>query len=104
MYKEKLNMVFGIIGIVIGVIWFIHSLTLDPGSAPQQTIQYLGFVCSSIFIIGGVIILKIQEVHKYIVENININNIYEKLKNIDENIEIVYEEKLFDESDNAPNV
>ena len=94
----------GIIGIIIGAIWFIHSLAFSPESAPQQTIQYLGFVCSSIFLIGGMILLKIQEVYKNIVKDSIVNdNIFEKLKNIDENIEIVYKEKIFDDSNDSKN-
>jgi hypothetical protein len=77
-------MIIGIIGIVIGVIWYLHSFAFSVGSAPQQTVQYLGFVCGSIFIVGGMILLKLHAVHN-------------KLQNIDENIEIVYKDKLFEE-------
>ena len=92
-------MVLGIIGIIIGAIWFISSLTFNVESAPQQTVQYLGFICGSIFVIGGVILLKMNTFINNLM--INISNIYEKLKNLDENIEIVYKEKIFDESDDS---
>jgi hypothetical protein len=61
----------------------------------------LGFVCSSIFLIGGIILLKIGAFIKNIM--INIGDINDKLKNIDENIEIVYKDKIFDESNDSPN-
>jgi len=89
-------MVIGIIGIIIGSIWFLISLFNNPESAPQQTVQYLGFVCGSIFLIGGIILLKVDSFVKTLM--LNIGNIYEKLKNIDENFETVYEDKIFEES------
>ena len=92
-------MVLGIIGIIVGVIWFLSSLFSSVESAPQQTVQYLGFVCGSIFIIGGVILLKMDS---FIVKlRIDIRNIYDKLNNLDENIEIVYKEKIFDDSNDS---
>ena len=53
-------MILGIVGIIIGAIWYIHSFMFNVDSAPQQTVQYLGFVCGSIFIVGGMILLKLQ--------------------------------------------
>jgi len=82
-------MVIGIIGIVIGVVWYLHSFAFSVGSAPQQTVQYLGFVCGSIFLVGGMILLKLHAVH---------GKLESKLENIDENIEIVYKDKLFEET------
>ena len=92
--------VVGIIGIVIGAIWFISSFAVDIQSAPQQTVQYLGFVCGSIFLFGGIILLKISSFTKDVM--VNIGNIYEKIQNIDENIEIIYKDKIFDKSDDSP--
>ena len=74
----------GIIAIVAGAVWFILSFAMDPSSAPQQTIQYLGFVCGSIFIIGGLLFLRLNKIIikkeeqnsqlKNIVEILNRNN------------------------------
>ena len=94
-------MVIGIIGIVIGCIWFIASFVIVADSAVQQTVQYLGFVCGSIFIFGSLILLKIDSVNDKKI--ILWNKIYEKLNNIDENIEIVYKEKIFDDSEEVNN-
>jgi len=79
-------MIIGIICIVIGVIWFISSFMVDPSSAPQQTVQYLGFVCGSIFVIGGVILLKLNKIVTNTEEQ---NNLIQKIintGNISENI------------------
>ena len=80
-------MVSGIIGIIIGVIWLLSSLFSKVESAPQQTIQYLGFVCGSIFLIGGMILLKLHTVNDKL-NNIEIlkNYIVNNRKNINENI------------------
>ena len=67
-------MVFGIIGIVIGVIWYIYSFTLGVDSAPQQTVQYLGFVCGSIFLIGGMLLLKLEKNNNNQFKNIDLLN------------------------------
>ena len=84
-------MVLGIIGIIIGAIWFLSSLFSKVESAPQQTVQYLGFVCSSIFLIGGMMLLKLD----------TIDDKLDTLNNIDENIQIVYKEKILDDSNNS---
>jgi len=86
-------MVLGIISIIIGVIWYIYSFSFNVSSAPQQTVQYLGMVCGSIFIVGGMILLKLNSVNNSIT-----GFLYKKLKNIDENIEIVYKDKIFEET------
>jgi hypothetical protein len=53
-------MVLGIICIVLGVFWGINAFTAGINTAFQQTVQYLGFVCSSIFLVGGFILLKLH--------------------------------------------
>jgi len=55
-------MILGIISIVIGAILFIFHISIDTNSAPQQSVQYLGFVCSSIFLVGGMILIKLNEI------------------------------------------
>jgi len=52
-------MIFGIISIVIGAILFVNALLISPAGAPQQTVQYLGYVSSSIFFVGGLIMFTI---------------------------------------------
>jgi len=53
-------MILGIISIIIGCIWYIRALWADNVNfAPQQTVQYLGFVCGSIFIVGGMILCQL---------------------------------------------
>jgi glucan phosphoethanolaminetransferase (alkaline phosphatase superfamily) len=59
-------MVFGIISIIIGAILFIANLFIDTNSAVQQTVQYLGYVCSSVFIVGGFIIISIKQNFNYL--------------------------------------
>ena len=57
-------MTSGIISIIIGVIWFSYSFVneLNVNSAWQQTVQFLGYVCGSIFFVGGLILLKLNEI------------------------------------------
>ena len=52
-------MALGIICIIAGVIFGISSFVTDTNSAIQQTVQYLGFVCASLFIVGGLIMIVI---------------------------------------------
>ena len=52
----------GVACIVIGIIIFFIGLKVDPVSAVQQTVQYLTYVCSSIFIMGGLIWLKLDDI------------------------------------------
>jgi len=54
-------MVLGIICIVLGVFWGIIAFTTGINSAFQQTVQYLGFVCSSVFLVGGFILIKLHK-------------------------------------------
>jgi hypothetical protein len=57
-------MVLGVISIVLGVIFGISSFVagFSVGSAPQQTVQYLGYVCFSVFLVGGFILIKMQNI------------------------------------------
>ena len=53
-------MALGIISIIIGAILFIVNIVASAEFALQQTAQYLGFVCASIFIVGGFIVIAIK--------------------------------------------
>ena len=57
-------MILAIICIFIGAIFAINSMLIGVSSAAQQTVQYLGFVCSSVFIVGGFILLKLNKIIK----------------------------------------
>jgi len=54
-------MIYAIICFVVGAGFFITNSFLTPESAVQQTVQGLGFVCSSIFIVGGFILLQLNK-------------------------------------------
>ena len=65
-------MISGIILIFMGIIWFVHSFNMGGvNSAVQQTVQYLGYVCGSIFFVGGIILLNIKYIKKEIKNNVN---------------------------------
>ena len=53
-------MVTAIISFITGLVIFILSAAVSPNSAPQQTVQYLGFVCAAIFEVGGLIMIVIS--------------------------------------------
>ena len=69
---------------IVGGIWFLTSLFSSADSSVQQTVQYLGFVCSSIFLVGGFILFKLETIKKTNFENTNSidNNLEEINKNI----------------------
>jgi hypothetical protein len=73
-------MVSGVISIIIGVIFGGNSFLISPSSAPQQTVQYLGFVCAAIFIVGGLILIRLGGFN---------GDIEERLKKQDEIIEVL---------------
>ena len=54
--------IFGIIMVVIGIIFFINGFRGSADYVTQQTVQYLSFVCGSIFIVGGMIFLKLNNI------------------------------------------
>ena len=49
----------GFVLIVIGLGFLVNGVLTQPVSALQQTIQYLSYVCFSIFFCSGFIYLKI---------------------------------------------
>ena len=51
---------FAIVSLVIGAIIFIYSIFMGPNSAVQQTVQYLSFIWSSVFLAGGLVIMAIK--------------------------------------------
>jgi len=53
-------MVIGIISVVFGAILVVINMTMKTESAVQQTVQYLGFLIGSVFIIGGAILISIK--------------------------------------------
>jgi len=53
-------MVLAIICFVLGVFSAINGFGVKPTGAPQQTVQYLMFVCSSVFFVGGFLLLKLH--------------------------------------------
>jgi hypothetical protein len=57
-------MALGVISIILGVVFGIISFAkgFSVASASQQTVQYLGYVCSSIFLVGGFILIKIHSI------------------------------------------
>lgn len=59
-------MVMGIISVVVGVIIIlVHFIRyIDDTSAVRQTVQYLGYVCGSIFLVGGMIMCLIGDYQK----------------------------------------
>ena len=54
-------MVLGIISTVLGAIIFFLNLIKGTETVQQQTVQYLGFVCASVFIVGGFIMITIKK-------------------------------------------
>ena len=68
-------MILGIISIIIGVVWFAVSRWAgNVNYAPQQTVQYLGYVCGSIFIVGGTILCYFGYIKHAFIEIIDKNN------------------------------
>jgi len=76
-------MAFGIITIIIGVIIFLITFSIDSSTVMQQQVKHIDFVCAAIFVIGGVLILNISHGIKLIVT---------KLDEIIDNTAVEYEE------------
>jgi hypothetical protein len=57
-------MALGVISIIIGLLFAINSFFISPTGAPQQTVQYLGFVCSAIFLSCGFILFKLNAINE----------------------------------------
>jgi len=53
-------MIIGIISIVFGVILLIINMAKSLETAFQQTVQYLGFLISTVLILGGIILISIK--------------------------------------------
>jgi len=53
-------MVLGGVIIILGIVVLIIGLFVDTQNIMQQTIQYLCFVCSSVLVVGGLIIITIK--------------------------------------------
>lgn len=74
-------MIIGIISIVFGAILFIVNLVKGVETVQQQTVQYLGYLISTVLILGGVILVLIK---KYIEElNSSIYSLKDSLKKED---------------------
>lgn len=54
-------MIFAIICFVLGAMFFIPNLFVVTETAIQQTVQGLAFVCGSVFIVGGFILLQLNK-------------------------------------------
>jgi len=76
-------MAFGIIPIIIGVIIFLITFSIDSSTVMQQQVKHIDFVCAAIFVIGGVLILNIRA---------GIELIVTKLDEIIDNTAVEYEE------------
>ena len=77
-------MVLGVISIIAGVVIAIATITKDVSSVQQQTVQYLGFIWASLFVIGGFIIITIKK-------SLSENN--EQIRSYPENIPVMGETK-----------
>jgi hypothetical protein len=57
-------MTVGVISIILGALFGIISFVtrFSVASASQQTVWCLGYVCSSIFLAGGFILIKIHSI------------------------------------------
>ncbi len=64
-------MVVSIISFILGAIVFVIGFTINPSSAPQQTVQYLVYVCSSIFVASGLICIKLSSNNNDVISAIN---------------------------------
>ena len=51
-----------LVGIAVGVISFTGGSNAE--TIMQQIVQYLGFICASIFIVGGLILVKLDKRNK----------------------------------------
>jgi hypothetical protein len=69
---KNIKFSLGIIGIIIGVIWYIYSRTIDPSYIFEKILQYVCYTQGSIFLVGGIILLKLQNISN-IIEEINDN-------------------------------
>ena len=58
-------MAIGIVCIVIGIALFMTG-SFGVTNILQQTVQYLMFVCSAIFFVGGFILIELNEIIKKI--------------------------------------
>ena len=56
----------GISSIIIGAVFFLGAIMTSVNSAPQQTVQYLGFVCGAVFIVGGFLIVFLNSLNNSI--------------------------------------
>jgi hypothetical protein len=54
-------MILGIISVIVGSIIIIINLVKGVETAQQQTVQYIGYLIGSIFIIGGVGLISIKK-------------------------------------------
>jgi len=52
----------GIFLIVLSVFIFLIYFFTDASSAVQQIVQYIGYLCSSVFLSAGLIIIKLNEI------------------------------------------
>lgn len=60
-HETKKGKIMGYVLIVLSVISFGYGIMMQPDTVQQQTIQYLVYICSSVFISAGLICLSIKE-------------------------------------------
>ena len=60
-FRKTIGCICGIVSFGIGVLGGINTLTFSGiESAVQQTVKYLGYVGSGIFLVGGLIIYQLD--------------------------------------------
>jgi hypothetical protein len=64
-------MAIAIISFICGAVVFVMGFIMEPTSAPQQTIQYLVYVCSTIFFATGLICIKLHSNNNVMVSMLN---------------------------------
>jgi hypothetical protein len=85
-------MALGVISVIIGFLFAANSFLISPTGAPQQTVQYLGFVCSAVFLSCGFILFKLNTIKDNLEEiKISVKKITkeetEMIKSMEETIE-----------------
>jgi len=61
---DIMNLVLCIVSLVIGVIITLVQFLADPQYVTHQTVQYIGYVIGSIWIIGGFLLLGMHSIEK----------------------------------------
>ena len=81
LHSRSFNMAGTIISFILGVVIFVFALLVNPVGAIQQAVQYLGFVCASIFFAAGLIGTTLTS----ILDSVKQTEYYAKKANDDQN-------------------